>query len=172
MRTGVVVHEEVDRDQEVLEEDLEVQEDDTGIPSSTFYDISQMYPNLNNVHLTYTLSYFIPWSYPKEIGTIGVGAQVVVIQVVVIIKEAEEEVIEQVGTGSMMKIAVNIIPHTKVVQVAHHTQLFHPFLQMTSFVQRKSQTWNRYFHYSETAFYELIDFYLYENVSSIQPFNC
>ena len=36
MRTGVVVHEEVDRDQEVLEEDLEVQEDDTGIPSSIF----------------------------------------------------------------------------------------------------------------------------------------
>ena len=60
MRTGVVVHEEVDRDQEVLEEDLEVQEDDTGIPSSTFYDISQMYPNLNNpfnihVKLFYTL---------------------------------------------------------------------------------------------------------------------
>ena len=29
-------------------------------PFIYFYDISQMYPNLNNVHLKYTLSYFIP----------------------------------------------------------------------------------------------------------------
>ena len=55
----------------------------------------------------------MPWSYPKEIETIE--AQVVVIQVVVIIKEGGEEGIEQVGTGSMRSMTVNIIPHMKVV---------------------------------------------------------
>ena len=36
MKTGVVVHEEVD--QEALEDDLGVQEDDTGIPLFAIYD--------------------------------------------------------------------------------------------------------------------------------------
>ena len=59
MRTGVVVHEEVDRDQEVLEEDLEVQEGDTGIPSSVFM-ISVKFTPISLILLRYMLSYFIP----------------------------------------------------------------------------------------------------------------
>ena len=59
MKTGVVLHEEVDRDQEALEEDLEVQEGDTGIPSSVFM-ISVKCSLSNNPYIKYILSYFMP----------------------------------------------------------------------------------------------------------------